>query len=444
MLFEERADRLGRELVGEPVRMRKYTSGAPGVLCAAGGPVQRHAARPHGANGLARHWTLDPDIIYLNHGSYGACPRPVLAAQQALRDQLEREPAVFFNREGPLLLLAARKELARFVNAPASGLAFVPNVTTAINAVLRSIPLPAGAELLVTDHEYNATRNILECAAAERGCRVVVAQVPFPIRGPEAVIEAVLASVTSRTRLAVIDHVTSQTALVFPIAELVRELEARGVDVLVDGAHAPGMVDVDVAAIAPAYYAANCHKWICAPKGVGFLWVREDRRRDVRPAVISHGANAPVPPERRYDIEFLWMGTDDYTPALAVPAALRFLADLLPGGVAALRARNRELALAGRRLVADALGAALPCPDAMIGAMASIPVPRLPNHPPPSAMSALDLDPLHDALFGEHRIEVPVLTCPAHPGRLLRISAQAYNAIGDYERLAAALREMTA
>jgi isopenicillin-N epimerase len=200
------------------------------------------------------------------------------------------------------------------------------------------------------------------------------------------------------------------------------------------------MVDVDIEALAPAYYAANCHKWICAPKGVGFLWVREDRRRDVRPAIISHGANAPVPPERRYAIEFFWTGTGDCTPALAVPAALRFLESLVPGGAAALRARNRELALAGRQIVADALGATLPCPDAMIGAMASLTVPALPDLPPPQAMSALELDPLHDALFREHRIEVPVITCPAHPERLLRISAQAYNGLDDYERLAAALR----
>src|SRR5258706_3867068 len=371
-----------------------------------------------------------------------ASTRTLLAAQQARRDQLEREPARFFNREAPILLLAALKELARFVNAPVAGLAFVPNVTTAINSVLRSIPLPAGAELLVTDQEYNATRNILEYVAAERSCSVVVAQVPFPIAGPEEVLDAVLARVTARTKLAVIDHVTSQTALIFPIADLVRELSARGVDVLVDGAHAPGMVDVDLTALAPAYYAANCHKWICAPKGVGFLWTREDRRRAVRPAVISHGANAPVPPERRYGIEFFWTGTGDFTPALAVPAALRFLEALLPGGAASLRARNRDLALAGRRVVADALGVALPCPDAMIGAMASLPVPEIARFPAPSAVSALDLDPLHDALFREFRIEVPVLTCPAHPDRLLRISAQGYNTLADYERLADALREL--
>jgi isopenicillin-N epimerase len=394
------------------------------------------------ARHLARHWTLDPAITYLNHGSFGACPRPVLEAQQALREQLEREPARFFNREAPLLLAAARKELAQFLNAPVAGLGFVRNVTTAINSVLRSVPLATGSELLVTDHEYNATRNVLEYAAAERGCRVVVAQVPFPTRGPEAVVEAVLSRVTARTRLAVLDHVTSQTALVLPIAELVRELEARGVDVLVDGAHAPGMVDLDIGALAPAYYAANCHKWLCAPKGVGFLWVREDRRRDVRPAVISHGANAPVPPERRYGVEFFWTGTDDCTPALAVPAALRFLERLLPGGLPALRDRNRALALAGRRLVADSLGVPLPCPDAMIGAMAALPVPALPGLPAPEANSALDLDPLHDALFRDHGIEVPVLTCPAHPGRLVRISAQAYNEIDDYERLAAALHAL--
>ena len=393
------------------------------------------------ARELARHWTLDPAITFLNHGSFGACPRPVLEAQQALRDQLEREPARFFTREAPLLLGAALQALARFLNAPAAGLAFVRNVTTAINSVLRSVPLAAGSELIVTDHQYNATRNILEYVAAERGCRVVVATVPFPVAGPAAVVEAVLSRVTARTRLAVLDHVTSPTALVFPIAELVRELEARGVDVLVDGAHAPGMVDVDLTALAPAYYAANCHKWLCAPKGVGFLWVREDRRRDVRPAVISHGANAPVPVERRYGVEFFWTGTDDPTPALALPAALRFLEELLPGGLAALRARNRALALAGRRLVADALGVALPCPDAMIGAMASLPVPALPGLPAPQAVSALNLDPLHDALF-RASIEVPVLTCLAHPGRLLRISAQAYNELEDYERLAAALRAL--
>jgi isopenicillin-N epimerase len=296
--------------------------------------------------------------------------------------------------------------------------------------------------LLVTDHEYNASRNVLDFVAAERGCTVVVAKIPFPIDGPRAVLEALLSRVSARTRLAMIDHVTSQTALVLPIAALVRELESRGVDVLVDGAHAPGMIELDIGALSPAYYAANCHKWLCAPKGVGFLWAREDRRKHVRPAIISHGANAPVDLTARYRVEFDWMGTSDPTAALSLPEALRFMGSLLPGGWASLRARNRALVLEGRRLVAEALGVALPCPDAMIGAMASLPVPASARFPEPTAASALELDPLHEALFGEYAIETPVLTCPAHPGRLLRISAQAYNARGDYERLAEALREL--
>ena len=391
---------------------------------------------------LARHWTLDPQVTYLNHGSFGACPLPVLEAQQALRDQLEREPARFFTREAPVLLARARETVAEFVGASTEGFAFVPNVTTAINSVLRSIPLEPGDELLVTDHEYNASRNILEYVAAEHDCRVVVATIPFPLDGPRAVLDAVLARVGPRTRLALIDHVTSQTAIVMPIAALIRELESRGVDVLVDGAHAPGMVELDVGALNPAYYAANCHKWLCGPKGVGFLWAREDKRKQVRPAVISHGANAPVDLAGRYRMEFDWMGTDDPTAALALPEAIRFMGSLLPGGWASLRSRNRALVLEGRRLVADALGVGLPCPDEMIGSMASLSVPETARFPPTNVTSALELDPLHEALFRDYAIEAPVITCPAHPGRLLRISAQAYNTPSDYQRLAEALREL--
>ena len=252
--------------------------------------------------------------------------------------------------------------------------------------------------------------------AAERGCRVVVAEVPFPIAGPEAVLEAVLARVTDRTRLAVIDHVTSQTALVFPIAELVRELEARGVDVLVDGAHAPGMVDVDIGALAPAYYAANCHKWICAPKGVGFLWVREDRRRDVRPAVISHGANAPVPPEQRYGIEFAWTGTDDSRPRSRVPAALRFLEGLAAGRrrrAARAQSRARARGPPDRRRCA---GRPLPCPDAMIGAMASLPVPALPGLPRPEGDVRARPRPAPRRAVPRPRAS----RCPCSPARRIR------------------------
>jgi isopenicillin-N epimerase len=221
--------------------------------------------------------------------------------------------------------------------------------------------------------------------------------------------------------------------------ELIRELEARGVAVLVDGAHAPGMLALEIDALAPSYYTGNCHKWICAPKGAAFLWVREDRRESVRPAVISHGANAPVPRSERFRVEFDWMGTADPSAALTVPDAIRFLGSLLPGGWNEIRERNHALALEGRRLLADALDVEMPCPDEMIGSMAAIALPASSRFPIPQNSHVFGPNPLHDALLRDHRIEVPLLLDPAGKTRLVRISAQLYNTRDDYERLAAAL-----
>ena len=396
-------------------------------------------------NQLRRHWLLDDGTLFLNHGSFGACPRPVLEAQAHLREQMEREPVRFFTREAPALLRAAREALGAFVGADPDDLAFVPNATAALNAVLRSHPLGGGDEILVTDHEYNATRNAAEVVARRRGARVVVARIPFPMHpgpGPEQVACAVLERVGARTRLAVLDHVTSQTGLVFPVERLVGELRARGVAVAVDGAHAPGMLQLDLRALDADYYAGNCHKWVCAPKGAGFLFVRRDRQADVHPAVTSHGANAPVAAGNpRFRAEFDWTGTDDPTPALCVPEALRFLASLVPGGWPEIRERNRRLALEARRILAEALGVPLPAPDDMLGSLASIPLPPLPGLPPVEATSALGLDPLHEELF-RRGIQAPILACPAHPGRLLRVSAALYNERADYERLAEVLTRL--
>jgi len=388
---------------------------------------------------LSRHWTLDPAITFLNHGSFGACPSPVLDAQHRIREQMEREPVRFMTREVPLLLAEAREVLGQFVGASPEALAFVPNATTGLNAVLRSLSLAAGDELLVTDHEYNASRNALEFVAARHGARVVVVSIPFPITSGERVLEAVRNSVTANTRLALLDHVTSHTALVLPIRDLISELEARGIPVLIDGAHAPGMLDLGIDALGASYYTGNCHKWVCAPKGAGFLWVREDRREGVRPAVISHGANAPLPRSERFRAEFDWMGTNDPSAALAVPEAIRFLGSLLPGGWDEIRARNRALALDGRRVLADALKVELPCPDEMIGSMAAIPLPASSRYPIPDDPHIFGPNPLNDALYRDHQIEVPVMLDPAGKTRLVRVSAQLYNNRGDYERLAEVL-----
>lgn len=379
-------------------------------------------------------WPLDPGVTFLNHGSFGSCPRPVLGFQQALRERLERQPIRFLVRELEPLLDAARESLGQFVGAKADNLVFIPNATAGVNTVLRSLRIEPGDDLLVTDHAYNACRNALNVAAERAGARVVVVSVPFPLRSEDEVVQPILQAATPRTKLALLDHVTSQTALVWPITQLVRELAARGVDTLVDGAHAPGMVPLNLEALGAAYYTGNCHKWICAPKGAGFLHVRPDRQEGIRPLVISHGANSPRRDRSRFQIEFGWMGTSDPTAALSVREALWVMDGLLPGGWPEVMRRNRELALAARRVLAQRMGIAIPCPDEMIGALASLPLPDSTANAP--SQSPLYLDPLQDWLLEKHAIEVPFIPWPAWPRRVLRISAQLYNSLPQYERLA--------
>ena len=242
-----------------------------------------------------RLWDLAPDTIFLNHGSFGACPRAILELQCDLRRQMEAEPVQFLWRRYEERLEPARQAMAKFVGARARDLVFVSNATTGVNAVIRSLKLRRGDELLTTNHDYNACHNVLVEAARRTGARLVTARVPFPLRGEDEMVERILRAVTPRTRLATIDHVTSNTALVLPVARIIRELEKRGVDTLVDGAHAPGMLPINLGKLAPAYYTANLHKWVCAPKGAAFLWVREDLQKDLQPAVVSHGNNTPRP-----------------------------------------------------------------------------------------------------------------------------------------------------
>ncbi|MGB6356288.1 MAG: aminotransferase class V-fold PLP-dependent enzyme, partial [Steroidobacteraceae bacterium] len=288
---------------------------------------------------LAALWSLDPSVDYLNHGSFGACPIAVLDAQGALRREMEREPVDFLVAALPSRLEAAREVLAAFLGAEPSDLVFVPNATAGVNAVLRSLRLEVGDELLVTDHTYAACRKTVEFVAARSGARVVTAELPFPSRHEEEIVSAVVNCVSPRTKLALIDHVTSPTALVLPAARLVRELQSRGVDTLVDGAHAPGMVPLALSDLGAAYYAGNAHKWLCAPKGAAFLHVRRDRQALLHPTVISHGYTEGL------QAEFDWTGTFDPTPWLCIPEALRFIGGLLPGGWPQVITANRELTL---------------------------------------------------------------------------------------------------
>ncbi|MCA8954415.1 MAG: aminotransferase class V-fold PLP-dependent enzyme [Planctomycetes bacterium] len=386
---------------------------------------------------FARHWDLDPEVTFLNHGSFGACPRVVLAAQSELRARLEREPVRFFEHDYEPLLDAARAALAELVGSDPDDLAFVPNATAGVNTVLRALDFGPGDELLVTDHEYNASRNVFDHVVGRSGARAVTAPLPFPIADPQQVVDAVLSRVTERTRLLLIDHVTSPTGLVLPLERLVPALRERGVETLVDGAHGPGMLPLDLEGLGAAYYTGNCHKWLCTPKGSALLWVRRDRQAALRPLAISHGANSPRTDRSQFRLDFDWTGTHDPTPFLCLPAALEFLRGLMPGGLPALQAHNRELVLRGRQLLCERLGIPEPAPAAMIGSLAALPLPL-----DATPITVPGTDPLHAALYDRYRIEVPVMRWPHPPLRLLRISAQAYNSVPQYEALAEAVAEL--
>lgn len=387
---------------------------------------------------LATHWTLDPGITFLNHGAFGACPREVLALQAELRARMERDPIDFFVRAIEPLLDEARAGLGAFLHADPDDLALVDNATTGVNTVLRSLVLGPGDELLTTNHAYNACANALRAVAERAGARVVVAEVPFPLRGPVEVTDAVLGGVTGRTRLVLLDHVTSATGVVFPVESLVPALQARGVEVLVDGAHAPGMMPVDLEGLGAAYYSGNCHKWLCAPKGAAFLHVRRDRQAAISPLVVSHGANAPRTDRSRFRLEFDWTGTRDPTPALCVARAIELVGRLVPGGWDEVRARNHALACRARALLCDAAGLTPPCPESMLGSLAAV---ELPVEPEPPPLGPNGLDPLQEWLFAQHRIEVPVYGWPVAARRWIRISPHLHNTEAQYTFLAGALRD---
>lgn len=388
---------------------------------------------------LARHWSLDPNVVFLNHGSFGACPTSVLMRQRELQMRIEAEPVRFMVEELDELLDASRAELARFVNAKPSDLAFVTNATVGVNAVVRSLDFKPGDEILMTDQEYNACANAVRYVAERAGAKVVIAPVPFPVGSPREIVDAVLRGLTSKTKLVMLCHITSPTAIIFPIEALVREIQAKGVDVLIDGAHGPGMVPVDLTALNAAYYTANCHKWMCSPKGAGFLHVRADRQHLIRPTTISHGANSTRTDRSRFHLEFDWIGTQDFTPYILVGESIRAMSAMAPGGWPEIIRTNHERALRARDMLCKVLSVQPPAPTEMIGSIASVALPAGMGEQPTRAQTRYH-DPLQDRLLREHRVQVPIFPWPKWPTRWIRVSAQLYNSDEQYAHLAAALR----
>jgi isopenicillin-N epimerase len=383
-------------------------------------------------------WSLDPQITMLNHGSFGSCPRAVLKLQAELRCQLAARPVQFLVRQVTALLDASRRRLAATLGADPQDLVFVPNATAGVNSVLRSLRFREGDEILVTSHGYNACNNVARLVAEQSRAALIVAEIPSPIDSPEQVVAAIMARVTPRTKIAMFDHISSPSAFVFPVEELVACLHRLGIETLIDGAHAPGMVPVDLRRIAPTYYVGNCHKWLCAPWGAGLLYVRPDRQDLILPPVVSHGYNRPRPGYSRFQTLFDWQGTCDPTPWLCVGAAIEFLEGFLPGGLDALTKRNHQYAVAAQALLVEELGARPLCPPQMLGSMAAVELAEDPD--PPTEF--VDQHRLNQQLFERFGIEVPVYSFPAVPRVVLRVSAQAYNQPADYQRLVEAVKQL--
>ena len=371
-----------------------------------------------------RLWLLEEGMTFLNHGAFGATPRAVLAAQDRIRLAVERQPLRFMYAV-PDALRAAATEVAAFVGAAGEDLAFVENTTAGVNAILRSLTLDTGDEILTADHAYGAVTKSIEFVCTRAGAHLRLAQVPLPVRSPDQVVEAFAAAITPSTRLIVVDHVTSGSALIFPVRQIVELADRAGIPVLVDGAHALGMLPLDLPALGATWYVANGHKWLCGPKGAAILWANPDdprSRAQLHGTAISHNYLQPFP------AEFDWIGTRDLSAWLSMPAALAFRRDL---GDQAVRAHNDALAREGGALLAEALGSELTGPASMLGSIAAAEVPGL------RGVTQADADVLRGLLWNEDRIEVGA---PALLGRMtLRVSAQVYNAQDEYERLAAVL-----
>lgn len=382
---------------------------------------------------LKAEWSLRPGVVYLNHGSFGPSPRPVIEAREAWSRRLEAEPMDFFVRTLEADLDAAAGELGRFVGADGDGLVFVPNATVAMNLVAANVRLRPGDEVLATNHEYGAVLRIWRETCRAAGAELVIRRLPEFLDSDEEIAETFLGGMTDRTRLMVVSHVTSPTAVILPVKAICEGARRRGVPVCIDGPHAPATVDVNLAALGCDYYCASLHKWLSAPFGSGFLYVAKRHRQGFRPVVTSWGGSLGGRPASWKD-EFTWSGTYDPAPYLAVPEAIRFLERV---GVERFRRRTHALTRSVRERVVARTGIKPFVADTprRYGSMIALPLPPLDGFEGGHGRA----DPLQLRLWQEHRIEVPVMHWGGH--RLLRVSCHLYNTEEDLDRLTAALRE---
>ncbi|MEO8274701.1 MAG: aminotransferase class V-fold PLP-dependent enzyme [Thermoanaerobaculia bacterium] len=388
---------------------------------------------PRFGRAMLEHFALDPTITYLNHGTVGAPPRRVLEAQRAICDEIELQPSRYLLRElseirvggprtQPPRLRTAAAEVAAFFGARGEDLVFVDNATTGANAVLRSARLEPGDEILVTSLGYGGVTNAARYVARERGATLREVKLSHSVNRPQVVVDSISAALNERTRLVIVDHVASDSALLLPVAEIAAICRARGVRIFVDGAHAPGAIALDLPSIGADWYVGNLHKWAWAPRSTAILWVRPDRQAELHPAVISWGL------DQGFTTEFDLVGTRDPSPWLAAPVALQLLAEF---GAEEVRAYNHDLAFRAGERLAERFATEFLTPHEMVATMVSVPLPeRL-------GSTRDDAARLRDLLLFEDRIELHIA---AQEGRLwARVAIQIYNDLADVDRLGDAI-----
>lgn len=393
---------------------------------------------PENLPALSSKWHLRPNVVHLDHGSSGACSTEVLEHQNSLRKDLDCGSPQYFMTHYGSGLAESKKALADFINADSRNLILTPGTTLGLNIVAQSLKFSPGDELLTTQHAYSSVTMLLSEIAARHGAKLIIAKVPFPVTSSEEILQSILAYTTPRTKFAIIDHIVSRTGLIFPIKRIVSELATRGIDVLVDGAHGPGQVHLDITDIGAAYYSASCHKWMCAPRGLGFLHVREDRVNHLRPLIIARSCYyRDTNPNTHSWLEhtFDWMGTVDPTAMHTMPRIINFLQTALPEGHSAMIERNHNLAVEARRQALKILDLPSPCPEDLFGNLVSIP---LPDSILPYVRGTL---PLQKWLWDEHHVEIQVYSWPAYPKRVLRFSCQLYNSLEQYIWLSERVKE---
>ena len=371
---------------------------------------------------------LDPEVIFLNHGSFGACPKPVFEVYQNWQRELERQPVEFLGRRITELLADARTRLAAYLSIESDEVVFFSNPTTAINMVARSLDLHPDNEILASDHEYGALDRTWRFICRQTGAKYIQQPISLPITSQEDVIKTFWQGVSKQTRVIFISHITSPTALVFPVEEICHRARTAGILTIVDGAHAPGQIQLDLDTIGADFYAGACHKWLCAPKGAGFLFARRSAQSRLAPLVVSWGYESVKPSPSQFIDYHEWQGTRDLSAFLSVPAAIEFQAQ---HDWPSVRRRCHALASLTRTRINSLTGLPAICPDSpeWYGQMFAALLPP-----------GVDTDELKVRFYNEYRIEVPLHRWNTHP--LIRVSIQAYNNQADTDALLIALSEL--